>query len=206
MDGAIESGKVAQPMAIALSFIFFVFLIALFAALSIPFAVMFFIGLRKRNTWLTWLGGVSTGVILSASITAFFVLIYFYTHPSSESTDSKEMTRTYAALFKMPPERDFVPLHQRIYGLGDYGTMHFTFRVSPATFEKLRAVGFSEIPASDFLATTGKDAPSWWIQTNKTSDVCFQNSEWKGTFSSNTAYLFYDKDSGVAYFYSVGVD
>ncbi|MDB6109153.1 MAG: hypothetical protein JWR69_903 [Pedosphaera sp.] len=38
------------------------------------------------------------------------------------------------------------------------------------------------------------------------SGACFQNTKWKGTFSFNQAYLFYDQASQRVYFFSQGID
>jgi hypothetical protein len=191
----------------ALNVLFWVFLVCVFAAMAVPCFVLFIIAGRRGWRWMKWLGGVSSVMIFLGAICGFGLLIYGFTHPSSETSDAKDIRETFVHNFGFEPGADFLPDHQQIYCLGDFGCMHLKFQAAAATFDKIRGLGFETISSSSFMAETGgQRAPDWWIKTNELSGVCFQNPKWKGTFSSNVAYLFYDQASQRVYFYSQGID
>jgi hypothetical protein len=192
---------------IALNFAFWVLVICVFAASSIPFFILFIFGVWRRRRWMKWLGGVPAVMILVGAFCGFCFLLYGFMHPWSETTDAKDIRQTFINNFGFEPGADFSPDYQRIYCLADFGCMHMKFQASPATFAKIRGLGFEAISPDSFMsATVGQRAPNWWIPTNDLSSECFVNPKWKGSFSSNTAYLYYDKTSRRVYFYSQGID
>ncbi len=192
---------------IAINFIFWVFAICVFAALSIPFVILFIFGVRRRSRWMKWLGGAPSVMILVGAFCGFCLLIYGFMHPWSETTKAKVIRQTFVNNFGFEPGTDFSPDHQKIYCLADCGCLHMTFRASAATFEKNRRLGFEGITPSSFMSASGnRGAPDWWVPKKDVSSECFANPKWKGTFSSNRAYLFYDRASQRVYFYSEGID
>jgi hypothetical protein len=192
---------------VAINFIFWLFVISVFAAVSIPFLILFFVGMRKHRRWMKWLGGVPAGMILIMAFCGFCLLIYGFIHPWSETSSTATIRQTFVANFGFEPGPDFKPEHQKIYCLADSGCMHLRFQASTATFDRIRGLGFQAISRSSFMSTTGgAGAPDWWIHENELSDECFENTKWKGSFSSNGAYLFYDRGSERIFFYSNGID
>ncbi|MBI5685057.1 MAG: hypothetical protein HZC54_08240 [Verrucomicrobia bacterium] len=192
---------------VALNFIFWVFVIWVFAAVSIPFLILFIVGVRKRRRWMKWLGGIPAGMILAMAFCGFCLLIYGFMHPWSETADTKTIRQTFVTNFGFEPGSDFKPEHQKIYCLADFGCMHLRFRASAATFDRIRGLGFKKSSRSSFVSGTGgSGAPEWWIHEKDLSDECFENTKWKGSFSSNGACLFYDRASERVYFYSYGID
>ena len=192
---------------VELNFAFWMIIVCAIGALSIPFIILFLFGVRRKSRPMKWIGAIPAVGILVLDATVFCFLIYGFAHPWSETADAKTIRGSFVSNFGFQPGSDFVPLHQRIYCLADYGCMHLQFRVSSTTFERIRTEGFRRAPASSFFATTaGKKAPSWWISANHLSDQCYQNDRWKGSFHSNSAFLFYDNSSNTAYFFSQGID
>jgi hypothetical protein len=192
---------------IAINFIFWVLVICVIAAISIPFIVLFIIGVHKRSRLIKWLGAVPAAGTLFLALCAFGLLFYGFMHPWSETTDEKSIRQSFKSNFDFEPDADFVPMHQKIYCLADNGCMHLEFRASQATFDKIRGLGFQAVSMPKFLsATGGSNAPDWWIKADGQTDDCFVNEKWKGSFSSNQAYLIYNPTSGVVYFFSEGID
>ena len=192
---------------VAFNFIFWLLFIGLFAALAIPFFLLFVVGVWKRRRWMKWLGGIIAAMVLIMASCGFCLLIYGFMHPWSATTSTKTIRRTFVANFGFEPGSDFKPENQKIYCLADSGCMHLRLQASAATFDKIRTLGFPTISRSSFMsATGGQRAPDWWIHSNELSEDCFTNPKWKGNFLSNSAYLFYDRASERVYFYSNGID
>jgi hypothetical protein len=149
---------------IAFNFIFWVLVICGFAAVSMPFAILFIVGVRKRSRWMKCLGGLPAVTILAGAFCGFCLLVYGCMPPWSETSDAGNIRQTFVQNFGFQPGPDFSPAHQKIYCLADFGCMHLKFRASPATFDRIRNMGFGEIPASSFMsATDNRGAPNWWL-------------------------------------------
>jgi hypothetical protein len=191
----------------ALNLLFWCVAIGIGAALAVPFIVLFRIGIRKRSRLMKWLGGIPAAIILIGAFVAFCLLIYGFTHPWSETNNAQDIRASFKSNFDFAPSSDVVPLHQKIYCRGDFGCMYLEFQASSLTLDKLTSLGFQAISASDFLSATGEaNAPKWWVSSNSSNGEYYDNLRWKGSFSTNRAYLFFDRALGLVCFYSEGID
>src|SRR5437879_1104316 len=114
----------------ALNILFWGFLICIFAAMAVPCFVLFLIGGRRGWRWMKWLGAVSAVMILLGALCGFCLLVYAFSHPSSETTDAKTIRQTFVDNFGFEPGADFAPEHQQIWGMGDTSHMHLEFKAS----------------------------------------------------------------------------
>lgn len=94
----------------AFSFIFWMMLIGFIALTSIPFAIIFIVGRKKKSKMLKWLGGAPAAMILGGAFSLFCFIIYGFIHPWSETSDPKNITSAFVSNFGFDPKDDFVPL------------------------------------------------------------------------------------------------
>jgi hypothetical protein len=190
-----------------MNLIFWLFVICVLGALSIPFIVLFIIGIRRRSRLLKWMGAIPAAGFLTVAGLVLFSLIMGIVHPYADTTNKTTIRQSFVYNFDFQPGPDFVPLHQRIFGVEDTGRMYLQFKTAPVTFERIRAKKFETISQWEFFSYTGRpNAPPWWIQTNQAGGVYYKNADWKGPFHGNQAHIFYQPESNLVYFCTEGSD
>ena len=188
-------------------YFFWALIIPVLGVLAIPFLILFIIGIQKRSRLFKWIGGVPVAAFLVLVALLFGVVALSIAHPYSDTTNGKTIRQSFIQNFDFQPGPDFVPLHQRIFGVADTGRLYFQFQASAATFERIRAEKFEPIDQEEFLLYTGgPNAPPWWLQTNLTGGAYFKNVKWKGPYSGNMAHVFYQPESNLVYFCTEGSD
>jgi hypothetical protein len=188
-------------------YFFWVLIICVLAVLAIPFLILFIIGVRKRSRILKWIGGVPVTGFLVLVVLLFGSFVISIVHPYSDTTNGQTIRQSFVSNFDLQPGSDFVPLHQRIFGVADTGCMYIQFKASPVTFERIRAKKFETIQQSEFFSHTGgPNAPPWWVQTNQAGGIYYKNADWKGPFYGNEAHIFYQPESNLVYFCTEGSD
>src|ERR1700733_2273812 len=115
---------------IFINLVFWMIVVCVMAAVSIPFIILFIIGVRRNSRLIKWLGAVPAAGILIVTFITFCLLAYGFIHPWSETTNGSTIRASFKSNFGFEPGADFVPLHQRIYCLADTGSMHLQFRAS----------------------------------------------------------------------------
>jgi hypothetical protein len=194
-------------MGLALSFLLWCGAIGLFAACAIPFLILSFIGFWKRYRLIQFLGCIPAFIIIASACVLFYFLVDSYANPSQlEITNPQDIRSSFKANVGIEPGPDVVPLREKIYAFGNIGCLHLTFRASSATFDQITSLGFNPVSVSEFSSATAGDAPAWWKEPSASETGCYKNLHWIGAFNNNKAYLFYDRDSGIIYFYSEGND
>jgi hypothetical protein len=189
---------------IGISFLFWCTLIGIFAACAIPFFILGAVGFWKRFRLIQLLGCVPAIFILASAGVLFYLVVDSYANPSSEITNPRDIRSSFQANVGIEPGPDVVPLKERIYNFDNFGCIHLTFRASSATFDQIVALGFDPVSAAEFSSETDKDTPVWWEKPGPSETGCLKNPRWTGPFSTNRAYLYYDRASGIVYFYSEG--
>src|SRR5215469_18177353 len=160
--------------------IFWFFVMCVFGAVSIPFIILFIIGVRKGSHLRIWLGAIpGTGFLTLALLVLLFCILQI--HPCSDTSGQATIRRSFVHSFAFEPGPDFIPFHQRIVGINDCGALYLQFKASPATFDRIRTNGYEQLPQWEFNLETGCPYhPSWWRTNNPPSIVCYRNSNAKG--------------------------
>ena len=189
---------------IGFTFLVWCGIFGILAACAIPFFILGVVGFWKRSRLVQFLGCVPAIIIMASACVLFYVVVDSYANPWLETTNPQEIRASFEANVGIEPGPDIVPLNERIYVLGNFGCMHLAFRASSATFDRIVSLGFDPVSASEFSSETDKDTPVWWVNPGASDTGCLKNPQWTGAFNNNKAYLFYDRDSGIIYFYSEG--
>jgi energy-coupling factor transporter transmembrane protein EcfT len=187
-----------------MTFVFPMLILIVFGTLSIPFAVLYLVGVFKKRRWMKWVGGLCTAGILLIAVSAVGFLLYGFFFPNSDTTKPEKIRATFKSNFGFEPGADFVPLNQRMSGYGDWYSLHLQFRASAETRERMRQLGFQATDCAQFADQSRGQAPTWWIQTP--SGACYENHKWKGPLESASAYFHYDPASDSVFFFVVSVE
>ena len=179
---------------------------AFFAVLSLPFLVLFVVGVVKNSRGLKLAGGIpACGLLLMAMCS--FGAMFLLTKPDLSETDDPDAIATaFRDNMKMEPGADFVPLHKQTYWVVDSGDLHLAFKASLETFEKITAMGFERVSPRDFLdATRSGVTPAWWVKDSDVLGECFKNEKWQPdgkSTASSVACVHYDAQTGTVYFFN----
>jgi hypothetical protein len=182
---------------------------AIYGFIFLVFVGLWFLGKKKKISWLKWFGGVpAVGMVALALFAIGFIAwgIICSVNPRWVFKDT----------FNVAPPPSVSQIQSSFYSFADTGVVYLRFQTTQDEFEKLVSTNLVKKTAEEMERDTpgesGGDIPKWWDYQIQSGWIYYlrvspvSNSSGNREFASETECFAYNPKTLTAYYHFVGID
>jgi hypothetical protein len=196
-------------MGAGFAILFWLIFAGIYGCIFLAFVGAWFLGKKKKITWLKWIGGVPA---IGMAAVAFFIVFFI----AWGIVSSMNPRWVFKETFNTAPPSSVSKIQSSFYSFADTGVVYLRFQTSQVEFKKLVSTNLVKKTAEEMTRDTpgegGGDIPKWWDYQIQSGWIYYLRVSPSGKdsgergFAGETEYFAYNPKTQIAYYHFIGID